>query len=66
MLKKSASFVLASLRGASYETKYDFPHRSLRPRWTAFLNILRALLMPSAISDNPIFPGRYNGFSTAC
>ena len=66
MLKKSVRFVLASLRGSTSGSKYDSPLRSLRPRWTAFLNILRALLMPSAISDNPIFPGRYNGFSTAC
>ncbi len=41
MLKKSASFVLASLRGSTYETKYASPLRSLRPRWTAILNILR-------------------------
>jgi hypothetical protein len=45
MLKKSASVVLASLRGSTYRTEYDSPLYSLRPRWTAFLNILRALLI---------------------
>ncbi len=32
MLKKSASFVLASLRGSTYGAEYDSPLRSLRPR----------------------------------
>jgi len=40
MLKKSASFVLASLRGSTYGAEYDSPFRSLRPRWTAILSIL--------------------------
>ncbi|HEY5931480.1 MAG TPA: hypothetical protein VIT63_01105, partial [Nitrospira sp.] len=40
MLKKSASFVLASLRGSTYEA-YASPLRSLWPRWTAILNILQ-------------------------
>jgi hypothetical protein len=40
MLKKSASFVLASLKGSTYDAKYDSPLRSLRPCWTAFLSIL--------------------------
>jgi len=40
MLKKPASFVLASLRGSTYETEYASPLRSLRPRLTDFLNIL--------------------------
>ncbi len=31
MLKKSASGVLATLRGSTYGTKYDLPLRSLRP-----------------------------------
>ena len=31
MLKKAASFVLASLRGSTYDTEYDSPLRSLRP-----------------------------------
>jgi len=57
MLKKSASFVLASLSGSTYGTEYDSPLRSLRPyprrgaSWRAgvgwvrtvdCLNILRA------------------------
>jgi len=41
MLKKAASFVLASLKGSTY-WEYASPFRSLRPRWTAFLNILLA------------------------
>jgi len=40
MLKKAASFVLASLRGSTYGKEYASPLRSLRPRRTAFLNIL--------------------------
>lgn len=41
MLKKSAGFVLVSLRGSTYGAEYDSPLRSLRPRWTAILTILR-------------------------
>ena len=37
----SPSFVLASLRTSAYEQKYADVLRSLRPRRTAFLNILR-------------------------
>ena len=40
MLSKPARFVLASLRGSTYETEYASPLRSLRPRWTALLNML--------------------------
>src|SRR5574338_1289178 len=40
MLKKSASGVLASLRGSTYRTEYASPLRLLRPCWTAFLSIL--------------------------
>ena len=40
MLKKAASFVLASLRGSTYRKEYALPLRSLRPCRTAFLNIL--------------------------
>jgi hypothetical protein len=40
VLKKAASFVLASLKGSTYGEEYASPFRSLRPRWTAFLNIL--------------------------
>jgi hypothetical protein len=36
----SASFVLASLRGSTYNKEYASPLRPLRPRWTAILNIL--------------------------
>jgi len=55
MLKKSASFVLAALGGSTYHPEYASPPRSLRPRWTAFLNILRTILAPSAISCDPTF-----------
>jgi len=41
MLKKSASFVLASLRASTYGKEYASAHRLLRPRWTFFWNILR-------------------------
>ncbi len=41
LLIKSASGVLASLRGSTYGTEYDSPLRLLRPCWTAFLNSLR-------------------------
>jgi hypothetical protein len=43
MLKKSASRVLASLRGSTYDKKYALPLRSVRPYSTAFLNILWAV-----------------------
>ncbi len=66
MLKKSASFVLASLRGSTYGKEYASPLRSLRPRWTAFLNILRAIPIASAILCGPVFGGVQNSFSTAC
>ncbi len=44
MLKKSASGVLASLRGSTYGTEYASPLRSLRPCWTNFLSILPGIL----------------------
>ena len=42
MLKKAPSFVLASLRASTYRKGYAFRPFSLRPRWMAFLNILRS------------------------
>jgi hypothetical protein len=42
MLKKSASFVLASLKASTYEKQYASAFRLLRPCWTAFLTILQA------------------------
>jgi len=48
LLKKSASCVLASFRGSTYETEYASPPRSLRPCRTAFLNSLRDRL-PSGV-----------------
>ena len=41
MLKKSASFVLASFRPATYPRGYASGLHSLRPCRTAFLSILR-------------------------
>ena len=40
MLKNPASFVLASFRSSTYPRGYASGLRSLRPRWTGFLNIL--------------------------
>ncbi len=65
MLKKSASFVLASLRGSTYRKESASPLRSLRPRWTPFLHILQAILIPSSIPSTHACPGRQNGSSTA-
>ena len=45
MLKKSSSYVLASLRGSTYHKEYASPLRSLWPCWKAFLNILRAIVI---------------------
>ena len=42
------------------------PPRSLRPRWTTFLNILRAFLVRSVTSSSPMSPGCHNSFSTTC
>ncbi len=50
MLKKSSSFVLASFRGSTYGKEYTSPLHSLRPCWTAFLNILRTILIQSTTS----------------
>ncbi len=51
MRKKTASGVLASLRGSTYGPEYDSPLHSLRPCWTAFLRILYGC---SASSRPPI------------
>ncbi len=60
MAEGSASFVLAALGGSTYRPEYGLPSlrrsgfaqagRLLRPRWTAFLTILLAVLMPFLIS----------------
>jgi hypothetical protein len=47
MLKKSASFVLTSLRTSTHGKECASDLRSLRPRWTAFLTILQATLAAS-------------------
>jgi len=54
LLKKSASIVLASLRGSTYETEYASPFRSLRPCWSNFLNSLLILLEPSEFVRLPL------------
>ena len=66
MLKKSASGVLASLRGSTYGTEYDSPFRSLRPCWTAFLSILRGCLMSSATSIAETAREGEASFSATC
>jgi hypothetical protein len=43
MLKKAASFVLTHSEPATYLLQYVSVLHSLRPRWTAFLNILHAI-----------------------
>jgi hypothetical protein len=66
MLKKPASGVLATLRGSTYNIKYDSPLRSLRPCWTDILSILRRhflvifgmLVVASLITRND-FSGTY-------
>jgi len=40
--------------------------RLLRPRWTAFLTILRGVLMPSLISWSAVLSRCQNGFSATC
>jgi len=44
MLKTPAGFVLASFGGSTYGSQYDSSPRSLRPRWTVVLTILRIFL----------------------
>ena len=43
-----------------------WPPRLLRPRWRAFLTILRAVLMPSLISQSAVWPLCQKGFPTTC
>ena len=49
LLKKSASGVLASLRGSTYGSEYASPLRSLRSCWTAFLTSLWPTQSPAVI-----------------
>jgi hypothetical protein len=53
VLKKSSSFILASLRSSTYSKEYASPLRSLRPRWTAFLNTLTDHPQLIAVSPFP-------------
>ena len=81
MLKKSASGVLASLRGSPYglgkrllrqatggrvKTAYASPIRSLRPCWTAILSILRGYLMLSHTSGFAIASRDSMSLSAVC
>ena len=76
MLKKSASFVLASLRNSTFLTRcmrksngypeHASPPRSLRPRWTAFLSILRSVSLCSATCLSVTISGVENSFSATC
>jgi len=45
MLKKSASFVLASFRSSTYPRGYASGLHSLRPCWTAILSILQNIVL---------------------
>jgi putative membrane protein len=49
MLKKASSFVLASLKASTYGKEYASAFRSLRPRWQAFLTILRSIKFPDKL-----------------
>ena len=65
MLKKSASVVLASLRGSTYET-YASPLLSLRPCWTAILSILRLFCYPPSYVRFRLRFMYKQSFSAAC
>jgi hypothetical protein len=67
MLKKSASVVLASLEASTYPPAYASTSRSLRPCWTAFLNILRVVCEPPVLTRAHGFQWYpTNSFSIAC
>ena len=81
MRKKTASGVLASLRGSPYgpgkrlfiqamggrvKTEYDSPLRSLRPCWTAFLRILHGGSASSYTSKPVMATVVRMSFSAAC
>jgi hypothetical protein len=55
LLTKSASGVLAALRGSTYGREYDSPLRLLRPCWPAFLNSLQGFLEKSVTSKHSCF-----------
>jgi hypothetical protein len=59
LLTKSASGALATLRGSTYGGEYDSPLRVLRPCWTAFLNSLRAIWVPSVTVHEASSLGRH-------
>ncbi len=59
MRKKSASGVLATLGGKTYGGEYDSPLRLLWPCWTAFLNSLRAIRVPSVTVNGASFLGHH-------
>jgi hypothetical protein len=63
MLKKSASGVLATLRGSTYDIEYDSPLPSLRPCWTDILSILRWHFLVIFGMLVGAFPIAYNDFS---
>ena len=50
MVKKSASFVLASFRGSTYDSEYAFASSLAVASLTAFLTILRTILIGSEFS----------------
>jgi hypothetical protein len=66
VLKKSASGVLASLRGSTYGAEYDSPLRLLRPCWTAILSTLHGQLESSQTSIPVMAAGAKMSFSATC
>jgi len=60
MLKKTASVVLAALKGSTYRREYASPFLWLRPCWTAFLSILmcqpanRVQILPAVVYPRPV------------
>ena len=62
MLKRPASFVLASFRPSTYPRGYASGPHSLRPCWTAFLSTLRAIGFPACHNNG--FPNLLAPFPT--
>ncbi len=66
VLKKSASGVLASLRGSTYGAEYDSPLRLLRPCRTAILSTLHGQLESPQTSIPVMAAGAKMSFSATC
>jgi len=66
MLKKASGIVLASLKASTYGKEYASAFRSLRPRWAAFLTILRGCSFAVRIVMDETSGCAQKGFSTTC